>query len=69
MPSEIGGGILHLDNISSVGIEEKIEKREEKRKRKKEKKEMEDEPIPMRFWLSNGKILRIRGEVCLCSKR
>ena len=69
MSSEIGGGILHLDNISSVGIEEKIERREEKRKRKKEEKKREEEPIPMRFWLPTGKILRIRGEVFLCSKR
>ena len=54
------------------GIEEKMERREENKERKKERKEekkREEEPVPMRFWLPSGKILRTRSEVCLRSKR
>ena len=52
------------------GIEEKKRgNRGKERKEIKEEKKMDEELVPMGFWLPNGKVLRTRSEVCLHSKR
>ena len=61
-----------LDNeFSTKELKRKREGIEEKKKKWKEKEEKkrDEEPMPMRFWLPNGKVLRTRSEVCLHSKR
>ena len=62
MYEEKGGGAKQ-----KKGEKRCVEVQQEGKKRRKEEKKME-EPVPVSFWLPNGKILRTRREVAHTSR-